>query len=101
MPRKSPTAPDPGAPLALRADVSLTETDNGLVLLDERAGTYFQMNATGALVLRRLLAGAGQQEIVALLGERFAVDADRAAADVAALLERLRDTGLLATGARR
>ncbi len=52
---------------SLRADVSMTDTDTGLVLLDERAGTYFQMNATGAVVLHRLLDGAGHSGAVAVL----------------------------------
>ncbi|HEV7451226.1 MAG TPA: hypothetical protein VGO16_07530 [Pseudonocardiaceae bacterium] len=30
--------------LQLRADVSTADTDDGLVLLDERAGRYWQLN---------------------------------------------------------
>jgi hypothetical protein len=39
----------------LRADMSATDTDDGPVLLDERVGRYWQLNRTGAFVLRLLL----------------------------------------------
>ncbi|TVT35612.1 lasso peptide biosynthesis PqqD family chaperone [Amycolatopsis rhizosphaerae] len=86
--------------MKLRADVSVTDTDTGLVLLDERAGKYFQMNSTGAFVLHRLLEGVPEPDVVSLLRKRYAVGAERAAADVAALVDRLRSAGLVSGGWR-
>ncbi|USA02001.1 hypothetical protein NCG97_17145 [Streptomyces lydicamycinicus] len=34
-----------------------TDTDDGTVLLNERTGRYWQLNATGGQVLRQLLDG--------------------------------------------
>lgn len=79
----------------LRTDVSTADTDDGMVLLDERAGRYWQLNATGVLVLRMLLDGAASHQIAQILADRHAVSTERAAADVAALLERLRTAGLV------
>jgi asparagine synthase (glutamine-hydrolysing) len=79
----------------LRTDVSTTDTDEGLVLLDERAGRYWQLNPTGALVLRLLLHGATPQQVAQTLADRYAVSAEQAAADVAALLQRLHTAGLV------
>ncbi|MGH8900182.1 MAG: lasso peptide biosynthesis PqqD family chaperone [Egibacteraceae bacterium] len=82
--------------LRLRADVSTTDTDDGLVLLDERASRYWQLNPTGALVLRALLDGATVQEAAETLADQHTVTTERAAADIAALLEHLRAAGLVA-----
>jgi hypothetical protein len=79
----------------LRADVSIADTDDGMVLLDERAGRYWQLNPTGALVLRKLLDGAAPHQVAQTLADRHAVSAEQAAADLAALLERLRTAGLV------
>ena len=61
--------------VTLRADVSMTDTDTGLVLLDERTGKYWQTNATGAFVLHQLLDGTPAPHVVGLLRERYSVDA--------------------------
>ncbi|MGQ0716808.1 MAG: lasso peptide biosynthesis PqqD family chaperone [Pseudonocardiales bacterium] len=81
----------------LQTDVSTADTDDGVVLLDERAGRYWQLNPTGALVLRLLLDGVTPHEVAQTLADRHAVSTARAAADVTALLERLRTAGLVAT----
>jgi Coenzyme PQQ synthesis protein D (PqqD) len=86
--------------LQLRADVSTADTDDGVVLLDERAGRYWQLNPTGALVLRLLLEGAAPQQVAQTLAGRYAVSIEQVGADVAALLERLRTAGLV-TGHER
>ncbi len=81
--------------LHLRADVSTTDTDDGLVLLDERAGRYWRLNPAGALVLRLLRDGASPQQVAQTLADRHAVRPTRAAADVAALLEHQHTAGLV------
>ena len=80
----------------LRADVSTADTEDGLVLLDERAGRYWQLNPTGALVLRLLLDGVTPSQVAQTLADRHAVSTERAAADVASLLEHLHTAGLVA-----
>jgi hypothetical protein len=81
--------------LQLRADVTTADTDDGTVLLDERAGRYWQLNPTGALVLQLLLDGVAPHQVAQTLADRHAVSTELAAADVAALLERLRTAGLV------
>jgi hypothetical protein len=44
--------------LKLRQGVFDAETEYGIVLLDGDSGEYFDLNPTGALVLRTLLGGA-------------------------------------------
>jgi hypothetical protein len=79
----------------LRADVSTVDTDDGLVLLDDRAGRYRQINPTEALVLRLLLDGADRHQIAQTLADRHPVSTERAVANVAALLEHLHTAGLV------
>jgi hypothetical protein len=81
--------------LQFREDVSTADTEYGTVLLDERSGRYWQLNPTGTLVVRTLLAGGTPaQAISALIGE-FDVDEPQATQDVTVLLEELRSSGLV------
>ncbi len=81
--------------LRLRADVSTVDTDDGLVLLDERSGKYYQLNSSGAVVLRALLEDGSTEAVVRTLCERFPHQTDRIATDVAAVVEHLRTVGLI------
>ncbi|MFJ6385075.1 lasso peptide biosynthesis PqqD family chaperone [Kitasatospora sp. NPDC092039] len=79
----------------LRPDVTLTPTDDGAVVLDERSGRYYQLNRTGLHVLRALQEGRTADEIAAGLAARHPVTADRARSDVQRLHESLRTAGLV------
>lgn len=77
------------------ADVSTAETDYGTVLLDQRSGDYWELNPTGALVVRTLMAGGDEEAAVAALVARFDIGPAQAAQDVDALVRDLRDAGLV------
>ncbi|MBT2384090.1 lasso peptide biosynthesis PqqD family chaperone [Streptomyces sp. ISL-11] len=84
--------------MALRfgTDVSTAQTDYGTVLLDQRSGQYWELNPTGTLVVRTLLEGGEEQDAVDAVVTEFAVDRAQASEDVAALIEQLREAGLVA-----
>ncbi|MET8851614.1 lasso peptide biosynthesis PqqD family chaperone [Amycolatopsis sp. NPDC004625] len=76
--------------------VLVTDTDYGAVLLDERRGRYFSLNATGLFVLRSLLDG--DADLAAeRVARRFAVPVETARDDVHQLAGRLTERGLLVT----
>lgn len=77
------------------ADVSTAETDYGTVLLDQRSGDYWELNPTGALVVRTLMGGGDEEAAVAALVARFDIGPAQAAQDVDALVRDLRDAGLV------
>ncbi|KLJ03155.1 lasso peptide biosynthesis PqqD family chaperone [Streptomyces albidoflavus] len=79
----------------LAPHVSATDTGTGMVLLDERSGRYWQLNGTGADVVRLLGEGKPPQEIVSAFKERFPDHGDAVAADVDRLLRSLREAGLV------
>ncbi|WP_216215012.1 lasso peptide biosynthesis PqqD family chaperone [Amycolatopsis aidingensis] len=79
----------------LRQDVSLTDTEYGTVLLDERSGRYWQLNPSGVLVVNTLLAGRDTEQAVTALTEEYQVDAARAREDVRTLVDGLRSAGLV------
>jgi hypothetical protein len=81
--------------LKLRPGVFEAETEYGIVLLDGGSGEYFDLNGTGALVLRTLLAGATPGQAAQALTEEYAVDLDDAARDVGELLAELRTAHLI------
>jgi Coenzyme PQQ synthesis protein D (PqqD) len=76
---------------ALLPHVSVSETDDGMVLLDEKTGRYWQLNGTGGTVLRLLLDGRTRDEVVTELSSAYPGAGERISADVTALLDGLRD----------
>jgi hypothetical protein len=81
--------------LKLRDGVSTADTDYGIALLDEDSGQYWNLNPTGALVLRTLLEGGTPAQAVQALTEEYAVDTDTASRDVDDLVGGLRSAGLV------
>ncbi|MET9955899.1 lasso peptide biosynthesis PqqD family chaperone [Streptomyces sp. NPDC006339] len=80
--------------LKFGADVSTAQTDYGTVLLDQRAGEYWELNPTGTLVVKTLMAGGDEADAVAALVEEFDIDLDQASRDVDTLVRQLRTSGL-------
>ncbi|WP_131736257.1 lasso peptide biosynthesis PqqD family chaperone [Actinomadura roseirufa] len=80
----------------LAPHVRTVDTEHGMVLLDERSGRYWQLNATAATVVRLLMEGAGADAAIKELTRRHASAADRVADDVRALLRSLEDAGMVA-----
>lgn len=77
--------------MKLRPGVTVTSTDFGGVLLDQRAGTYWQLNEPGTVVVTAYAEGLGPDEAVARLLDAFDVDRARAESDVADLTRQLVD----------
>ncbi|MER5301658.1 lasso peptide biosynthesis PqqD family chaperone [Streptomyces lasiicapitis] len=76
--------------LTLRPDVCATDTPDGMVLLDEVTGRYWQLNRTAALVLRSLLDGAEPPDTARALREAYPrLTAERAGTDSAAITDQL------------
>jgi hypothetical protein len=73
----------------------MAETDYGIALLDEDSGQYWNLNPTGALVLRTLLAGGSAEQAATELTTQHVVDVEAASRDVADLIGEFRATGLL------
>lgn len=80
--------------LSLAQHVSLTSTEDGAVLLDERTGRYWQLNSTGFVVLHTLLEGGDQEQAVRLLLTRGDADTATVGADVSEIVAHLCSAGL-------
>lgn len=81
--------------LRLCPKVCTTETEYGIVILDQHSGDYFQLNPTGTLVLRTLLDGGGESDAVQAVLAEFEVDRAEAIRDVVALIEQFQSSGLM------
>jgi hypothetical protein len=81
--------------LTFSPHVSVIETGDGMVLLDERTGEYWQLNATGATVVGVLRAGGTPKQAIARLADEHPAAAGRVGADVARLVESLRSAEVL------
>ncbi|MET7483293.1 lasso peptide biosynthesis PqqD family chaperone [Streptomyces sp. NPDC005538] len=75
--------------LTLARDVTLTDIESGAVLLDGRRGRYWQLNHSGAGVLRQLLDGTAPDAAAAGLCAAAPVSDDQARQDVRALIDAL------------
>ena len=84
--------------LKLRDGVSTAATEYGIALLDEDSGQYWNLNPSGALVLRRLLDGGTLARAMEELTKQYAVDADTATRDVEELVRELLSAGLIEQG---
>ncbi len=81
--------------LALREGVLLAETEDGISLLDEDSGQYWNLNPTAALVLRTLLEGGTPEQAAVALTKEYRADLDSANRDVQELLQALDSAALL------
>lgn len=81
------------AQVRLARGVSTAAVEDGLTLFGA-AGAVYHLNATGTAVLAALTAG-GIGHAVDALTARYGLDAERARADVTALLGELRNHGLV------
>lgn len=80
----------------LRPDrVEWREVEGEVVVLDLKASRYLAVNETGTLLWPRLVEGVSEEEMVALLVERFQLDHSAAQQDVSEFLEELRAQDLL------
>lgn len=79
----------------LPPEVTAADADDGLMLLDQRNGRYWQLNGTGAVTLRLILDGYSPAAAAARLSREFPEAAERASADVAALLSALLEAHLV------
>jgi Coenzyme PQQ synthesis protein D (PqqD) len=84
--------------VSLARDVTITHVEEGAVLLDGRRGKYWQVNGSGAVVLRALLDGESPEAVAARLCARAPVASDKAMADVTALISALSAASLVDVG---
>jgi hypothetical protein len=83
--------------ISLPPQVTVTETNYGAVLLDERTGHYWQTNGVGAVVLRCLRDGGRVESVVATMQARYPDSAEQIASDVRHFVDKLVAARMLAS----
>jgi hypothetical protein len=73
------------------------EAGDEVVALDRETSEYLAVTRSGIELWHALARGATEAELAAMLRERYGLDPERAAADVARFVGDLADRGLLAT----
>ena len=87
-------------PLLSLADHAIFDaTDEAGIILDTRAGVYFNLNVTGTIMLQAALASETVDQVVAQLVERIDGSADTLRTGVECLVTELRARELLLPGA--
>ena len=75
--------------LKLCSGISTADVEYGTALLDEDRGMYWNLNPTGALILRTLLDGGTVEQAVRALTDEYEVNRDSARRDVEELVRDL------------
>lgn len=75
--------------IALAPDLTATDTEDGMVLLDGRTGRYWMLNPTGARTLRLALAGKSPEQVATELTADTPQDLPQALDDVRTLIGSL------------
>ena len=82
--------------LAATGHVHSREFDGEIVILDFSGGRYFSLDEIGTRIWKGLVDGATPREIATAIASEFAVDPERALADVTSLVDELIAKGLVA-----
>ncbi|MFF0741893.1 lasso peptide biosynthesis PqqD family chaperone [Streptomyces sp. NPDC004111] len=88
-------------PLRLRKGIAVTTTEYGGVLLDEKDGTYWQLNECGTLVVTAISEGRSPADAVERLLAEYDVERAEAEADVAELTDQLVKARIVVRGGAR
>lgn len=79
-----------------REDLVVEAIDDQIVILDLNGDRCFGLNAQGVLLWQRIREDAPTvAELIALLQQTYAIDAERARTDLLAFLSALQSAGLL------
>ncbi|MDX3379027.1 lasso peptide biosynthesis PqqD family chaperone [Streptomyces sp. ME02-6991-2A] len=81
--------------MKLRKGIAVTTTEYGGVLLDEKGGSYWQLNDTSVIVVETLAAGEAPEVAVERIVAEFDVERAEAESDVAQLTRQLVEAKIL------
>lgn len=81
--------------VTIGSDVVFRELDGEAVILNLETGLYFGLNEMGTRIWQLLDAHAEVRRVLDTLRDEFDVADDRLSADLLALVEQLRDKGLV------
>ncbi|MFD7852672.1 lasso peptide biosynthesis PqqD family chaperone [Streptomyces microflavus] len=81
--------------MKLREGIAVTTTEYGGVLLDEKDGSYWQLNDISIIVVETLAAGRTPEAAVERIVAEFDVERAEAEADVAQLTQQLVEAKIL------
>lgn len=81
--------------MRVNANHTVTPTDDGAVILDRRAGEYWQVNRTAAYVLTRIGEGAPESTVVAELQQQHPDHHDNIGEDVRGIVAEFQQAGVV------
>lgn len=76
-------------------EIAWREVHDQVIVLDLCESSYLELNKSASTLWKALAAGATDQELASLLVDRYGVEAERAAEDVAHFITMLRESSLL------
>jgi len=78
-----------------QADLTWHVAGDDVVVLDLEGSTYLKLNGSGRFLWERLAEPCAEPDLVSALTERYGIDQERAAKDVAGFLKELRRRDIL------
>ncbi|MFC7963012.1 PqqD family peptide modification chaperone [Rhodococcoides kroppenstedtii] len=95
--RTSQSGPEAVLPVELSQAVSLSRTDDGVIVLDGRSGAYWSFDHIAADILDSLLSKASTAETIADITAKYEAPAATVENDVKELLRTMASEGLVRT----
>ena len=80
---------------AIQPRIRSMADDDGMVLLDIRAGKYYSLNKLGALIWHKVEEGRPASEIASYLRTTFQISVEKAMEDLGLFLADLEQKGLI------
>jgi len=77
-------------------NISLTEVDDELVLLNLETGSYYGLNHIGTELVNAIKCNIPIKQIILNLSEQYQIEADVVSTDIQQLIDQLLDQKLLA-----
>jgi hypothetical protein len=81
--------------LLVAPSVKVTDTQDGVVLLDIRGGMCFPLDEVGTLIWKQLELGNQVDEIAQHIADKFQISLTQASGDVQEFVQQLQSKGLL------
>jgi hypothetical protein len=78
-----------------KSNISLVESNGGFILLDKRAGRYWQLNEVGAMIFQSASAGDSLESIADKITAEFDVERSVALRDARDTMRQFRASKIL------
>jgi len=79
----------------MKRKFQITAQGDGAMVFDKSRGIYFQVNEVGLILIKGIVDGKSNEQLITEIENTFSIDHTQAKADVSSYLEQLHEIGLV------